>query len=136
MIFLNILFFLTAKFNVAYIESKSTIRQASEKLYHNSYATIPVLDEDGHFVRVVSEGDIFRYMMDHQTHDISLIGHKPVMALDNERIFTAIRHDANIEDLLDLVEKQNFVPVVDDRDVFIGIVTRRAVLSYLKNKLK
>jgi predicted transcriptional regulator len=29
---------------------------------------------------------------------------------------------------------QNFVPVVDDRDMFMGIVTRRSVMAYLMNR--
>ena len=37
----------------------------------------------------------------------------------------------SVEELLDRVLDQNFVPVVDDRDVFVGIVTRRSVLAYL-----
>ena len=29
--------------------------------------------------------------------------------------------------------KQNFVPVVDDRQIFIGIVTRQSIIQYLMN---
>ena len=38
-----------------------------------------------------------------------------------------------VERLLKSTTDQNFVPIVDDRGVFIGIVTRRAVISYLLN---
>ena len=30
---------------------------------------------------------------------------------------------------------QNFIPVIDDEDVFIGIVTRRTVMRYFAEKL-
>ena len=40
-----------------------------------------------------------------------------------------------MEDLFDKVTNQNFVPVVDDNQVFIGIVTRKDVLVYLQKKL-
>ena len=39
-----------------------------------------------------------------------------------------------IPDLWDRVLDQNFVPVVDDRDMFMGIVTRRSVMAYLMNR--
>ena len=36
-----------------------------------------------------------------------------------------------MEDMVDLVTAQNFVPVVDGRGIFCGIVTRRDVITYL-----
>ena len=37
----------------------------------------------------------------------------------------------DMEELMDRLLDQNFVPVVDDRDMFAGIVTRRSVMAYL-----
>jgi CBS domain-containing protein len=40
--------------------------------------------------------------------------------------------------MFDLVERataQNFVPVVDDKDAFIGIITRRAIIKYCQQHL-
>jgi predicted transcriptional regulator len=31
---------------------------------------------------------------------------------------------------------QNFIPVVDDRDYFIGIITRKDIMRYINSKLK
>ena len=30
---------------------------------------------------------------------------------------------------------QNFIPVVDDRDYFIGIITRRDIMRYINSRL-
>ena len=38
--------------------------------------------------------------------------------------------DADIEDLLQLALQQNFVPVVDAHNIFIGIVTRKDIIQY------
>jgi predicted transcriptional regulator len=35
-----------------------------------------------------------------------------------------------MEELVEKVMNQNFVPVVDDRNIFIGIVTRRDIMQY------
>ena len=39
-----------------------------------------------------------------------------------------------VEDLLVKAVDQNFVPVVDDRDTFIGIITRRAIMQHFMNQ--
>ena len=36
----------------------------------------------------------------------------------------------DIEDLLTKAVDQNFVPVIDDKGSFIGIITRRAIMRY------
>lgn len=43
---------------------------------------------------------------------------------------------STIEDLILLSMDQNFVPVIDDREMFIGIVTRRDILKYCHSTLK
>ena len=42
---------------------------------------------------------------------------------------------SNMEDLIELALRQNFVPVCDDNDSFIGLVTRQEILRYIKKKL-
>ena len=41
--------------------------------------------------------------------------------------------DAKMEDMVDLVTAQNFVPVADGRGMFIGIVTRHDVIKHLRD---
>ncbi|MGN1180897.1 MAG: CBS domain-containing protein, partial [Suilimivivens sp.] len=43
--------------------------------------------------------------------------------------------DVNMEDLLNKAMNQNFVPVIDDRKRFIGIITRKDLIQYLCKKL-
>ena len=40
-----------------------------------------------------------------------------------------------MHDLIERASTQNFVPVVDDKDAFIGIVTRRAIIKYCREML-
>ena len=43
--------------------------------------------------------------------------------------------DVNMEDLMNKAMNQNFVPVIDDRKRFIGIITRKDLIQYLCRKL-
>ena len=45
-----------------------------------------------------------------------------------------VRITANTEEILDRLLSQNFVPVIDDRGAFMGIVTRQRVLGYYRDK--
>ena len=37
--------------------------------------------------------------------------------------------------MIEYVKEHNFVPVVDDKDAFIGIVTRGAIIKYCSQQL-
>ena len=42
--------------------------------------------------------------------------------------------DTNMEELLGQAQMQNFVPVIDDRNVLIGIITRSEIIKYFIKK--
>ena len=58
------------------------------------------------------------------------------MDVPHARKVQAIRFDAKMEDLLNLALLQNFVPVLDDLGVFMGIVTRKAIIEYFVKDVK
>jgi len=53
-----------------------------------------------------------------------------IMDISHRRDNAPVTADTRVEDLFSVAMEQNFVPVVDDRMTFIGIVTRRAILQY------
>ena len=57
-----------------------------------------------------------------EEHSISEIEHR--------RTVQPVRVDTRVEDLLSVAAEQNFVPVIDDKGDFIGIVTRSRILRY------
>ena len=51
--------------------------------------------------------------------------------MKRRRNYKSVSIDAEIGELADLILDQNFVPVVDGRKVFIGIVTRKVIMQAL-----
>ena len=48
----------------------------------------------------------------------------------------AVKLDDKMDDVVRMVLSQDFVPVVDDRGIFMGIVTRRSIINYYYEKEK
>lgn len=131
---MNILFFLTPKENVAHIDDKDTLRQALEKMEHRGYSAIPVLTQDGKYIGTVTEGDLLWYIKDNDFPNLKKMEDISIMDVERRRDNEAVNISISMEGLVDKISNQNFVPVVDDNNVFIGIITRKDVILYLTNK--
>ena len=131
---MNILFFLKPKDEVEFIYNDYTIRQVLEKLDVHGYSATPVLDQDGHYVGTISEGDILMYIKNNNQLSLKKSENICIDKVTIRRNISSINITANIEDLLELVINQNFVPVVDDLNHFIGIITRKSVITYFYKK--
>ncbi|MDS1029489.1 CBS domain-containing protein [Bacillota bacterium LX-D] len=132
---MNIAFFLLPKKDVVYLTSKSTIRQALEKMEHHRYTAVPIIDQCGKYVGTLTEGDLLWKIKN--TPDLTFSNaHKHTLAEVPRRVTNkAVFIDAEMLDLLELAEMQNFVPVVDDCGIFIGIVRRREIIEYCSQLL-
>ena len=131
---MNILFFLTPKENVAHIDDDDTLRQALEKMEHRGYAAIPILTQDGKYIGTVTEGDLLWYLKNQKFPNLREMEELSIMDVDRRRDNEAVNISISMEGLVDKIANQNFVPVVDDNNVFIGIITRKDVILYLTNK--
>lgn len=128
---MNILRFIIPKSLVEYVESDSTVRQALEKMRFHRYAAIPVLDGEGMYVGTLRNDDIFKYFLDGAGVDFKRAEQDDVMSILDTSYSRPMYHSADFEELFERVKEHNFVPVVDDRGCFIGIVLRRDVMNYL-----
>lgn len=133
---MNILFFLKPKSEVNYIESSITIRRALMKMQAHTYTAIPIISEDGAYVGTITEGDFLRYFKNITTGEPETDLGENVLNIPRSVSYNAVSINADIEDLISKVTNQNFVPVVDDNNKFIGIITRREVIQYIYDKLK
>ena len=130
---MNILFFLTPKSQVVCVNSDFTIRQVSEKLKYHHYTAVPILDKDGKYVGTISDGDLFWFIKENGDFSYKEAEDVLVSTVPLSRNVKPISYSASMEDLYQLVLDQNFVPVIDDQGIFIGIVTRNQVLKYFYN---
>lgn len=133
---MNILFFLTPKVNVAYVYSSDTITSAIKKMLRYRFTTVPVINENtGRYEGTLANDDLLCELYAHPSLTIDAAVDKPLRSISRRRDYGAVRADADIEDLLDTITIQNFVPVVDDTGAFIGIITRRDVMRYLREHM-
>ena len=128
---MNILRFMIPKSSVEYILKSSTVRQALEKMRYHHYVAIPVIDDDGAYVGTLRNDDLLKYFLDNGGVDFRLCERESVMNIMDKEYSKPLYHSASVEELIENVKEHNFVPVVDDRGCFIGMVLRRDVLNFL-----
>ena len=128
---MNVLFFLTPKSQVKYLDDTMTVRQALEVMDFYRYSTIPLLSKDGKLVGTISEGDLLFYLKSHPFTDISEFDNHSILEVNRKRDYLPIKSDIEMSDLITNAINQNFVPVLDDQKNFIGIVTRKSIINYL-----
>ncbi|WP_150272652.1 CBS domain-containing protein [Paenibacillus tepidiphilus] len=131
---MNIAFFLLPKQEVACVTLDSTLRQTLERMEFHRYTAVPILTRNGEYAGTVTEGDLLWYMKDSDGgvtfENASKYLLKDVPLRVNNR---PVSIDADMEDLIKLAKVQNFVPVVDDMNKFIGIVRRSQIIEYCEN---
>lgn len=127
---MNIAFFLTPKSEVVCENINSTMRQALERMEYHRYTAIPVLDDTGKYIGTLTEGDLLWKLKNTPILDFKSTNKVRLNDVPRRMINKPVHIDSNIEDLFYTSVNQNFVPVVDDEDVFIGIIKRSDIINY------
>ena len=130
---MNIAYLLTPKHCVAYLFDDNTMRQGLEKLRHHGHSAVPVINRKGQYMGTVSEGDfLWRLLPDEGTPcPCSLKELERLHVRDILRENPSVRITASVDELLGAIVRHNFVPVVDDLNSLIGIVTRQDIIRCL-----
>lgn len=133
---MNIAFFLLPKDEVVYLSPRSTMRQALERMEYHRYSAVPLVDHEGKYVGTITEGDLLWKIKNtpglsfENTHLVKL------EEVEQHKQNQAVNIDAEMSDLINLAMEQNFVPVVDDHGIFIGIVRRKEIIEYCAQLLR
>ncbi len=133
---MNILFFLTPKSEVAHIHDDDSVRQALEKMEYHKYSAVPILSKKGKYVGTLNEGDLLWYIKNQLNLSLKDAEKIAITEVPRRSDNNPVYVNSKMEDLLDKAMKQNFVPVLDDANVFIGIVTRKDIMKYFAGDMK
>lgn len=126
----NILKLLTPKDKVSFIELDMTVRQGLEKMRAHGFSAIPVLKKNGTYYGVVSEGDFLWDILDDNVVTVQELENKKIKDIIRKKV-PSCKIDVSYDELLKIITNYNFVPIVDDRNVLMGIITRKSIIDNL-----
>ncbi|MBP0969303.1 MAG: CBS domain-containing protein [Oscillospiraceae bacterium] len=132
---MNIAYFLTPAQNVISLYDDNTMRKGLDTMRSSGYTSMPVTTRDNIYVGVVSVADFLWYLVPDSADDRGNVnigsfdgGH--VRDIMDCKSNPAVSITASAEELMERILSHNFVPVVDGRGSFVGIVTRRNIMKY------
>ena len=126
--------FIISSEKVAHVQMGNSAEHALLVLTKTGYSAIPVLDSKYRFRGLINAQRITDAIlgMDHIEYErLGEIRVEDIMLTD----FPLIDVHERFQKALDLVIDQNFLCVVDEDNMFMGILTRRVVLKQLKKRI-
>lgn len=120
--------FLVPADNVATVLYSHPLEHALLVLSKVGYAKIPVLDSEDHLVGLISLANIVDKMMGLTGFDMNLLDGSTVADVMEVNV-PSIKSNDELEDVLHLLVNGSFLPVVDEENIFQGIVTRKEILK-------
>ena len=130
---MNLLSCLIPKAQVSHLDGGDSLRKAIHKMSAHHFANIPVLGGQGHYLYSISTGDILFYLQENDLtlHEMEAV---PIEQVPIYRPMMALPITAREEEVEMALSNQNYVPFVDERGIFIGIITRKKLFEYMKSK--
>ncbi|CAM4302154.1 CBS domain-containing protein [Paenibacillus tarimensis] len=127
---MNIAFFLLPKQEVVCVTADATLRQTLERMEYHRYTAVPILDDQGGYAGTITEGDLLWFLKSQPGMSFEQTNKYRLKDVPRRISNKAVQIDAKMEDLISLAKVQNFVPVIDDMNRFIGIVRRSDIIDY------
>ncbi|WP_297518036.1 CBS domain-containing protein [uncultured Clostridium sp.] len=132
---MNIAFFLTPKIEVVHEKESATMRRVLERMEHHSYTAIPLINDEGIYVGTLTEGDLLWKLKNTKGLTFENTNEVKVKSIEKKVNHKSVTINSDMDSLISLATSQNFVPVVDDDGVFIGIIKRSDIIEYCYSKL-
>ena len=127
---------LIPKSEVNYLTDDNTVRQGMEKFRKHSFTAVPLISREGEYLGTISDKDFLLYILNSGNADLKGMEDVPIKEILRPSFNPPVFIDTDMSQLFRQVMDQNFVPVVDSRGLFVGIITRKAVLGYIYKKFK
>lgn len=125
---MTLAFLLTPVADVVWLPLDASIAEAIDSLRAWRYTAVPILDPDGRYAGTVTAADLLFHLV-----EVGLEG--TLAQVERRREHQAVSVDTDVRAVLAKAADQNFVPVIDSRNVLMGIVTRRAILMHVEQHL-
>jgi CBS domain-containing protein len=123
------------------VRPETAVKEALRLLDEHAITSMPVVQQDGRIVGVVSEADLVRDSLpqDGRTHLLPVAGDPSLRVRASTTAEVMNRHPVTVAGDLDLAEAVDLmtstsvksVPVVDDADRVVGMLSRRDVVHLL-----
>lgn len=111
-----------------------SVRQAMEKMEYHRYQCLPVLNADGEYSGVVTEGDLLWAIKNHNEFSLQDAEKMPLSDVPRHFVYDAIPVDTDMDSVINTAYRQSFVPVTDDTGAFIGIIRRADIIHYIYSR--
>ena len=128
---MNIFLLMIPKKEVAILDETMNARQALEKMRTYHYTAIPVISKEGLYLGTITEGDLLYGLLSLDKPELEQLAKHNVTELIRKDFTPAVNVDEDMDVLLCHIMNANYVPIIDDRGVLMGIITRRSVISHL-----
>ncbi len=137
------------------VSTSDPVEKCAKLLQENDISGLPVIDKDGRVVGMVTEGDLIRRASRIEAPGyLEILGGliylgspskfvdelQRAMALEAGRLMSkdviTIKPDQDLETAATMMVKKNInrLPVIDDNDQLVGIVSRRDIMKHLYNQ--
>ncbi len=124
----------TNKKKITYVYGDSTLEEAIKAFAKSSYSMIPVLERvSDRYLYSITATDVLNWMA--AGHSLEEAEKTPLSALSLTRLIASCQENAEVSSIADLVANQNYVPLVDEKGVFVGLVTRKSLIFRLLGEL-
>ena len=119
----------------AFLYDDYTVRQALEKMEVAGYNALPILNRRGEYRGTLTEGDVLWAMKNMCYMDMRQAEARRIMEISRLKNYVPVRVTTSMHELVERATEQNFVPVVDDKHTFIGLITRKSIVNYCNEQL-
>ena len=107
-----------------------------EIMEYHKYSSIPMINREGKYVGTITEGDLLWGLKKLNILNLKEAEDIAITKIARRADYRPVSADSNMEDLMEKAMDQNFVPVIDDQQNFIGIITRKDIIGYCYEKIK
>lgn len=127
----NIAKILVPKACTRVLHEDDTVRQGLETMAFHGFTTIPVLDRDERYIGSVTEGDFLRHLLAKGNTEMHYHEQFRVGDIIRKDFYKSLPITADTDSVIQIIRFQNYIPIVDDRNVLCGLLTRKGVIEEL-----